>query len=55
MTAARDDGPRLWQRLAVGALAVALVGVAFHTGFGLLTRDLPHDAFASRLLTHLGL
>ena len=55
MTDARDDGPRLWQRLAVGALAVALVGVAFHTGFGLLTSDLPHDAFASRLLTQLGL
>jgi peptidoglycan biosynthesis protein MviN/MurJ (putative lipid II flippase) len=55
VTDARDGGPRLWQRLAVGAVAVTLVGVAFHTGFGLLTRDLPHDAFASRLLTHLGL
>ena len=55
VTAARDGGPRLWQRLAVGALAVTLVGVAFHTGFGLLTHDLPHDAFASRLLTQLGL
>ena len=54
VTAARDDGPRLWQRLAVGALAVALVGVAFHTGFNLLTRDLPQDAFASRLLAELG-
>ncbi len=53
VTDARDDGPRLWQRLAVGALAVTLVGVAFHTGFGLLTHDLPHDAFASRLLTQL--
>jgi uncharacterized membrane protein len=55
VTAARDDGPRLWQRLAVGGLAVALVGVAFHTGFGLLTSELPRDAFASRLLTQLGL
>ena len=55
VTATRDDGPRLWQRLAVGVLAVGLVGIAFHTGLGLLTSDLPHDAFASRLLTQLGL
>ena len=55
VTAARDDGPRLWQRLAVGALAVTLVGLAFHTGLGLLTTDLPQDAFATRLLTQLGL
>jgi uncharacterized membrane protein len=55
VTAARDDGPRLWQRLAVGGVALALVATAFHTGFGLLTDDLPHDAFASRLLTQLGL
>ena len=55
VTTARDDGPRLWQRLAVGTLAVTMVGVAFHTGLGLLTRDLPQDAFAARLLTQLGL
>ena len=55
VTGARDDGPRAWQRLAVGALALALVGIAFHTGLGLLTSDLPHDTFASRLLTQLGL
>jgi H+/Cl- antiporter ClcA len=51
----RDRDPRPWQRLAVGVLALGLVGVAFHTGFGLLTSDLPQDAFAARLLTQLGL
>jgi hypothetical protein len=55
VTTARDDGPRLWQRAAVGALAVGLVAVAFHTGLGLLTSDLPRDTFATRLLTQLGL
>jgi uncharacterized membrane protein len=54
VTTARDDGPRLWQRLAVGGLAVGLVGVAFHTGIGLLTSDLPRDAFSARLLAQLG-
>jgi peptidoglycan biosynthesis protein MviN/MurJ (putative lipid II flippase) len=54
VTTARDHGPRLWQRLAVGTLAVAMVGVAFHTGLGLLTRDLPRDTFAARLLIQLG-
>ena len=55
VTTTRDDGPRVWQRLAVGTAALALVGIAFHTGLGLLTSDLPRDAFASRLLTQLGL
>jgi peptidoglycan biosynthesis protein MviN/MurJ (putative lipid II flippase) len=54
VTTARDTGPRWWQRLAVGAFAVALVGVAFHTGFGLLTSDLPRDTFSARLLAQLG-
>jgi hypothetical protein len=55
VTAARDTGPRVWQRLAVGALAVSLVALAFHTGFGLLTSDLPQDAFSARLLAQLGI
>jgi len=55
VTAARDEGPRPWQRLTVGAAAIGLVALALHTGFGLLTDDLPRDTFASRLLTHLGL
>ena len=54
VTSARDDGPRLWQRLVVGSLAVTLVGVAFHTGLGLLTSDLPQDTFSARLLAQLG-
>jgi uncharacterized membrane protein len=54
VTTARDAGPRVWQPLAVGALAVALVGVAFHTGLGLLTADLPRDTFSARLFAQLG-
>ena len=33
---------------------MALVGVAFHTGVGLLTSDLPRDTFSARLLAQLG-
>jgi H+/Cl- antiporter ClcA len=51
----RDRDPRPWQRLAIGVVALGLVAVAFHTGLGLLTHDLPRDAFATRLLTRLGL
>src|SRR4051794_7620330 len=51
----RDRDPRPWQRLGIGVTALALVGVAFSTGLRLLTSDLPHDAFAARLLTQLGL
>jgi predicted PurR-regulated permease PerM len=50
----RDRDPRPWQRLVVGVVALALVGVAFHTGLGLVTSDLPRDTFAARLLTRLG-
>jgi hypothetical protein len=35
-------------------LAVALVGVAFHTGLGLHTADLPRDTFSARLFAQLG-
>ncbi len=55
VTATRDAGPRAWQRVAVGAVALSLVALAFHTGFELLTSDLPRNAFASRFLTELGL
>ncbi len=55
VTSARDAGPRRWQRLAVGAAAVTLVALAFHTGFGLLTTDLPRDTFSARLLAQLGI
>ncbi|MFD1946128.1 hypothetical protein [Nocardioides aestuarii] len=40
---------------AVGALALGLVAVAFHTGLDLLLRDLPSDTFAARLLLEMGL
>ena len=40
--------------MAVTAVALALVGFAFHTGVDLVTRDLPRDAFASRWLAELG-
>jgi H+/Cl- antiporter ClcA len=51
----RDRDPRPWQRLAIGATALGLVALAFHTGVSLLTHDLPRNAFAARLLTQLGL
>ncbi len=41
--------------VAVGAVAVGLVAVAFHTGLDLLLRDLPSDTFAARLLAEMGL
>jgi len=53
--AAREHDPRPWQRLLVGAAAVALVVVAFHTGMSLLTNDLPSDSFTTRLFGELGL
>jgi H+/Cl- antiporter ClcA len=54
-TSTRDRDRRPWQRMAVGVVAIALVGVAFHTGLGMVTSDLPRDTFATRLLTQLGL
>jgi peptidoglycan biosynthesis protein MviN/MurJ (putative lipid II flippase) len=53
--ATRDREARPWQRLFIGAAAVGLVVAAFHTGLGLLTNDLPRDAFSARLLAQLGL
>ncbi len=52
--AAREHDPRPWQRALIGASAVALVVVAFHTGLSLVTSDLPADAFTTRLLAELG-
>jgi hypothetical protein len=54
-TSTRDRDPRPWQRFAIAFGALALVGVAFHTGVGLLTKGLPQDAFAARLLAQFGL
>jgi hypothetical protein len=52
-TRARDPLP--FQRLVVGVIAIGLVVFAFHTGLGLVTRGLPTDGFAARLLTSSGL
>jgi hypothetical protein len=52
-TRARDPLP--FQRLFVGVVAIGLVAYAFHTGLGLVTRGLPTDGFAGRLLTSSGL
>jgi hypothetical protein len=41
--------------VAVGAAAIALVAVAFHTGLDMVTSDLPRDTFSARLLAQLGL
>lgn len=52
--AVRREPTRL-RTVVVGALALGLVAVAFHTGLDLLVRDLPSDAFAARLLAEMGL
>ena len=52
-TRARDPLP--FQRLLVGVVAIVLVVLAFHTGITLVTRGMPSDGFASRLLTSTGL
>jgi hypothetical protein len=52
-TRARDPLP--FQRLVVGVVAIALVVFAFHTGLTLVTRGLPTDGFAGRLLASTGL
>jgi hypothetical protein len=53
--ATRDRDPVPFQRLLVGVLAVTLVALAFHTGLDLLTRGIPADSFAGRLLAQTGL
>lgn len=52
---AEDRPPTPWRGVVVGALAMGMVGFAFHTGLDLLTSDLPRDAFAARVLAELGL
>ena len=51
---AEERRPTPLRGLVVGALAMGLVGVAFHSGLELATSDLPHDAFAARVLAELG-
>lgn len=46
--------PTRWRSLVIGAGALALVAVAFHTGAGLLFADLPRDTFAARWLAEIG-
>jgi hypothetical protein len=53
--ATRKHDPLPFQRLLVGVLATALVVVAFHTGLDLVTRGLPADSFAGRLVADVGL
>jgi hypothetical protein len=53
--ATRDRDPLPFQRLLVGVLAIALVVVAFHTGLDLVTRGIPADSFAGRLIAQTGL
>ena len=50
-----DRPPTRLRSLAIGVGAVALVGVAFHTGIDLLLSDLPRDTFAARWLAEIGL
>ena len=52
--AVRREPTRL-RSVAIGALALGLVGIAFHAGLDLLLTDLPSDGFATRLLAEMGL
>ena len=53
--ATRERDPLPFQRLLVGVMAVVLVVLAFHTGLDLLTRGIPADSFAGRLVAQIGL
>lgn len=53
--ATRDRDPLPFQRLLVGAFAITLVVLAFHTGLDLVTRGIPADSFAGRLVAQTGL
>jgi uncharacterized BrkB/YihY/UPF0761 family membrane protein len=53
--ATRDRDPIPFQRLLVGVMAVTLVVLAFHTGLSLVTRGIPADGFAGRLVAEAGL
>ena len=49
-----DRDPTRLRSVVIGVAAVAMVGLAFHTGLSLLS-DLPQDAFVSRWLAQLRL
>jgi hypothetical protein len=53
--ATRERDPLPFQRLLVGVVAIVLVVLAFHTGVGLVTRGIPADSFAGRLVAQIGL
>jgi hypothetical protein len=53
--ATRDRDPLPFQRLLIGVLAITLVVLAFHTGLDLVTRGIPADSFAGRLMAQTGL
>lgn len=53
--ATRDRDPVPFQRLLIGVLAITLVVLAFHTGLDLVTRGIPADTFAGRLIAQTGL
>jgi hypothetical protein len=53
--ATRERDPLPFQRLLVGVAAIVLVVLAFHTGLDLLTRGIPADSFAGRLVAQIGL
>jgi hypothetical protein len=53
--ATRDRDPMPFQRLVVGVLAITLVVLAFRSGLDLVTRGIPADSFAGRLVAEAGL
>lgn len=52
---AREWVPQRVRGVVVGAGALGLLVVAFHTGVDLLTQDLPRGTFAARWLAEVGL
>ena len=53
--ATRDRDPLPFQRLLVGVAGITLVVLAFRSGLDLVTRGIPADSFAGRLVAEAGL
>jgi hypothetical protein len=53
--ATRDRISLPFRRLIGGVRGITLVVLAFHTGLDLVTRGIPADSFAGRLLAQTGL
>jgi len=54
-TATRDRDPAPFRQVLVGVGGIVLVVLAFHTGLDLVTRGIPADSVAGRLVAQIGL